>query len=326
MKQIRVGMIGAGGISHIHAKHLLQLKNVIITAVVDPLAQNRRELIGKHNLREVLEFNDYKEMLEKVALDAVVICSPHTWHFVQAKDCLNACCHVLVEKPMTCSSEEAKKLMELAERKNKILQVSYQRHYMPEFLFIKNCIENGTIGRLTSINASLYQDWKQLTEHTWRQNPSLSGGGMLMDSGSHIIDVILWSTGLEPEEVKTNISLRECEVEINSFTTIKFTDGTIGSLNIVGDAPCWYESYVFCGESGAIFYDMGKITVRQYGKEPMIPNIPEPTTNPDKNFIDTILGHKPDDMKGEIALKVIQFTESVYRAGNYLIERIGEKK
>lgn len=197
------------------------------------------------------------------------------------------------------------------------MQVSYQRHFQPEFLFIRDAIAKGEIGKLTSITASLYQEWKQFTTGLWRQVPELSGGGMLMDSGSHIIDVLLWTTGLTPAEVKTNLHMQGAPVEIDSFTSIRFEEGAVAGLSIIGFAPCWHETYVFCGEDGGIFYDNGKITIQRFGDKPVVPELPKSTTNQDKSFIDAILGRHEVKVPGDFALKVVKFTEMIYQAGGY---------
>lgn len=259
MSKIRMGMIGTGGISHVHGRQLLELEEVDIVALSDTSTENREKFAAKFELESVQHFTDYKVMLDEAQLDAVVICSPHTLHFQQATDALNKGLHVLIEKPMTCSSEEAELLIATAEKAGKVMQVSYQRHFQPEFLFIREAIASGEIGKLTSITASLYQEWKQFTTGLWRQVPELSGGGMLMDSGSHIIDVLLWTTGLTPAEVKTNLHTQGAPVEIDSFTSIRFEEGAVAGLSIIGFAPCWHETYVFCGEDGGIFTTMEKL-------------------------------------------------------------------
>ncbi|MCY9664292.1 Gfo/Idh/MocA family oxidoreductase [Paenibacillus alginolyticus] len=317
MSTIRVGMIGTGGISQWHARQLLELKEVEIKAITDTSSENREKFAAKFSLTGVKQFSEYQDMLDQVELDAVVICSPHTLHFQQATDVLNKGLHVLIEKPMTCSSEEAEQLITTAEKAGKVLQVSYQRHFQPEFLFIRDAIANGEIGKLTSITASLYQEWKQGTTGLWRQVPELSGGGMLMDSGSHIIDVLLWTTGLTPVEVKPSLHLQGAPVEIDSFTSIRFAEGAVAGLNVVGYAPCWHETYVFCGEEGGIFYDNGKITIRRLHEEPVVPELPKQTTNQDKSFIDAILGRHEVKVPGSFALKVVKFTEMIYQAAGY---------
>jgi len=317
MGRIRVGIIGTGGISHWHGRQLLETGEADIVAIADTSKESRDKFVSRFGLDDVRQFDNHEAMLDGAELDAVVICSPHTLHFKHATDALHKGCHVLIEKPMTCTSQEAEQLLRMSEKAGKVLQVSYQRHFQPSFLYIKQAIESGAIGNLTSITASLYQDWKQLSNGTWRQVPSLSGGGMLMDSGSHIVDVLLWTTGLTPVEVKPVLHWQGAPVEIDSFTAIRFAEGPVAALNIVGFAPCWHETYVFCGDEGGIFYDNGKITLRKLKQDPVVPELPKQTTNQDKSFIDAILGRHEVLVPGGFALKVVRLTEMIYEAAGY---------
>ncbi|SFI38329.1 Predicted dehydrogenase [Paenibacillus sp. UNC496MF] len=319
MSNVRIGFIGTGGIAGLHAKQLQELpEDAAIVAIADPNEESRRRFLTNNPaLAQVAQFADHIEMLDGAELDAVVICSPHTLHFAQAADVLRAGLHVLIEKPMTCSSAEAEELLRIAELSGKIMQVSYQRHFQPEFLFIKEAIDGGLIGKLTSVTASLYQGWAQGGKNSWRKNPALSGGGMLMDSGSHIVDVLLWTTGLTPSEVFTVIHQQQTPVEIDSFTSIRFAEGAVAGLNIIGHAPCWHETYAFCGETGGIFYDNGQITIRRLREEHVVPELPQQTTNQDKSFIDAVLGRREVAVSGEFALKVVKLTETIYQAGRY---------
>ncbi|SFE40665.1 Predicted dehydrogenase [Paenibacillus catalpae] len=317
MSNIRIGFIGTGGIAGWHAKQLLELPEVQITALSDTSENNRVAFAEKFGLQNARQFTAYEDMLEYGALDVVVICSPHTLHYRQAYDVLDRGLHVLIEKPMTCSSVEAEQLIQKAEASGKVMQVSYQRHFQPEFLYIRNAIASGEIGRLTSVTASLSQEWYQLTQGTWRQVPSLSGGGFLMDSGSHIIDVLLWTTGLTPVEVKSQVHNHGAAVEIDSFTSIRFAEGALAGLNFAGYAPGWNETFAFCGDNGGIYYDNGQITLRRMNEEPIVPELPEAVTNQDKSFIDAILGRHEVLVPGEFALKVVRLSEMIYQAAGY---------
>lgn len=319
MNNIRIGFIGTGGMAQVHVGQLLELENVEIMAITDINSEARERFTKKVGTQDIQQFTDYQVMLEQVELDAVVICSPHTLHYQQATDVLNKGLHVLIEKPMTCSSKEAEQLVETAKQSGKVMQVSYQRHFQPEFVYIRDAIANGEIGKITSITASLYQQWWRGKggNVSWRMNPKLSGGGFLMDSGSHIIDVLLWASGLTPVEVKTQLSQQGAPVEIDTFTSIRFKEGAVAGLNLVGYSPSWHETYVFCGENGAIFYDNDKITLRRLGEEPVVPELPKQTTNQDKSFIDAILGRHEVKVPGEFALKVVKFSEMVYQNGGY---------
>lgn len=316
---IRVGFIGTGNIAETHARRLSNVKDAEIIALSDPNEQSRRKFKANISVESVVEFNDYREMLDQHILDAVIICTPHTMHFQQAVDAINAGLHVLVEKPMTCSSAEARVLIALAQRSRRILQVSFQRHYLPQFMYIRSAIKEGEIGRLSSVTATLYQDWKLAQEGTWRQNPRLSGGGMLMDSGSHIIDVLLWTTELTPESVSVELSKQNVAVEVDTFTAIRFAEGTVGSLNIIGQSPAGYfhETYAFMGDKGGILYDNGKITLIKNGEQAIAPVLPNVETDPDRSFIDAIAGRNEVLVPGEYGLKVVQLTEQIYEAAGY---------
>lgn len=316
--KIKVGFIGTGGNARGHGQRLLEVNEVNIEAIADISQDNRGAFLSKLGLSGVRQYDDYKEMLNETELDAIVICSPHTLHFQQAMDSLQAGCHVLIEKPMTCSTPEAKKLIEQAGKTDKVLQVSYQRHFMPEFIFIRDAIQNGEIGKLQFVTANMYQQWKQAVANTWRQNPSLSGGGMLMDSGSHMIDVLLWTTGLTPIDVRSQLLLQGTPVEIDSSTIIECREGATIGMNVSGSTPCpLTEYYVFSGEEGAIIYEKGKIQIRRFGEDPVTPELKPQTTNQDKSFIDAILGRHDVMVPGSFAQKVVELTEKIYQAGDY---------
>lgn len=319
MKTIRIGFIGAGGIAHLHASQMLALEGVEISAVAEPNDQSALNFLTSFGLVNTRRYASHIEMLEDNGLDAVIVCSPHTLHFAQALDVLNAGCHVLIEKPMTCSSQEAEQLIKAAEVRSKLIQVSYQRHFQPEFIYIRQAIADGIIGKLVSVNATLYQDWKSSQAGTWRQNAALSGGGMLMDSGSHIIDVLLWTTGLKPAEVKATLSTHGAPVEIDSFTSIRFEEGAIAALNIVGYVPGYKEFYSFCGELGVIYLENGRIEVLTYKDGSLPVQLPDQTTNQDKSFIDAVRGEHEVMVSGEYARKVIQLTEAIYRSAAYQV-------
>lgn len=322
MSTIRVGFIGCGNIAHSHAMRMSRIEGVEIVALADPGEKGRRLLKQKFGLDRAVEFDNHTEMLNGGEVDAVIICSPHTMHARHAEEALSAGKHVLIEKPMTCSSMEAERLIDVAEKSGKVLQVSFQRHFMPQFLYIRSAIADGVIGKLTSVTATLHQNWKEAQEGTWRQMPQLSGGGMLMDSGSHIIDVLLWTTGLTPQHVSAQLECHGAPVEVDTFTAIRFAEGAIGSMNIVGLAPLakLKETYAFIGVAGGIFYDNGRITLQLNGQDPVEPELPESVTDPDRSFIDSILGKHEVLVPGEYALKVVAFTESIYAAAGYKVE------
>jgi len=151
---IRIGFIGCGGIANGHMQRLEKIEDAEVVALTDPnpsMMERLQKAFPK--LAGVQKFADYKEMLEKVKLDAVGIFSPHTLHFQQAMDCLDRGLHLLMEKPMVCKVEHARKLIAKAEQKKRVVLISYQRHYMPQFRYMREIIQKGELGEVRFIAA-----------------------------------------------------------------------------------------------------------------------------------------------------------------------------
>ncbi|MGQ9524955.1 MAG: Gfo/Idh/MocA family protein [Armatimonadota bacterium] len=316
--KVRIGFIGVGGIAHGHVDRLKKRPEVSIVAMADPSPESIARIKDRQGLQDVPAFSDYQDMLAKVEMDGVVIASPHTLHFEQIMACLDNGCHVLTEKPMVCTQDHAKKVLAKAEEKQKILMISYQRHYFPEFIYIKDRIQSGALGDLTFVSALQGQDWLRGCRGTWRHTMELSGGGQLNDSGSHLVDIILWVTGLRAAEVFSFIENFDVPVDINSATSIRFTNGALGSISVMGDCPGWWEDITFLGKEGVMYYRNGRLfeNIRAEGRDVVeVSRDKLPAGgDPDNNFIDSILGLDKPKTPGVCGLRVIELTEGAWES------------
>ncbi len=315
MDKIRMGFIGCGGIMRGHAKRTLEIPEAEITAlcdISDEMLEKFYEAVPE--VKGLPVYKDYREMLDKEQLDAVQIATPHTLHFPMGMDALDKGLHVLMEKPMVCTVEHAKDLIAKAEEKDRIVTISYQRHYMPEFRYIRKVIESGELGEITYLSALQCQQWKKGTKGTWRQIPESSGGGQLNDSGSHLIDITLWTTGLAVEELSAYIDNLGTPVDINSALSFRFTNGAQGTLSVVGDAPCWYEDFTIWGENGVLFMRNQQLTHCLPDGQMVQPvSLPE-GGSPDQNFVDAILGRDTNWVPPTCGLRVIELTEAAWKS------------
>jgi len=315
MDKIRIGMIGCGGIARGHVKRLLEIPEAEIVALNDTSeASIARIKEAIPEIKDLPVFEDYREMLDKVPMEAVEIATPHTLHFQQAMDCIDHGCHMVLEKPMVCTIEHAHKLIAHAKEKDRIIVLSYQRHFQPQFRYMKKVIEEGQLGKVTYISALQCQQWKKGTAGKWRQVPELSGGGQLNDSGSHLIDIILWTTGLAVDEVYGYIDNCGTPVDINSALTLKFKNGAQGTVSVVGDAPCFYEDFTIWGENGMLLYRNGQLSRCDCdGKISQPEELPE-GGNPDKNLIDAIFARDIVWTPPVCGLRVIELTEAAWKS------------
>jgi len=321
---IRIGVIGIGGLGHLQATTYDTADDVTIVGGVD-VAPEARDLFERDF--DVPAYDHYRELLHEHGdeLDAATIITPHTLHYEQAKACIEAGLHVLVEKPMVTDIAHAVDLIETARERDRVLQVGYQRHFHPAFREIRRIIEDGRIGDVHMVNAYVGQDWVDVHRGSWRMNSSLSGGGQLYDTGSHLIDALLWTTGATPESVSARITFEEPEIDVNSALSVQLDrDGEplVASVGVTGDGADTEpsEGYVFWGSEGRLVYADGEISVAERNTLTYQTRITGGadfnTLNRRKlaNFVASIEGTADPAVPGEVGLRVTALTEAAYEA------------
>ena len=314
--KIRIGFIGAGGIARGHFKRLLATGRAEVVALADPSRKSiraMREAVPEAQACKV--FRTHQKMLETMQLDAVQIHSPHTPHFQQAMDAIDLGLHCLIEKPMVCSTSDAKELIANVKKKKVHVTLSYQRHFEPGFRYVKRLLASGKLGDLVFISAWQAQNWLELTQGTWRQNPELSGGGQINDSGSHLVDIIMWVSDAEPEEVFALMDNKGTPVDIVSAVSIRFRGGALGNLSIIGQsATGFHEDISFWCTEGNVHLRQGKV-LRQDGTGTIkeITRLPK-GSDPDEHFVNLILGREKPQAPPECGLRVIRLTEAAWES------------
>jgi predicted dehydrogenase len=321
----RVGIIGCGSIARWHVQTLLAVEEADIVSLVDPseatLAQMRRAF---PSLAEVPSFATAEELYAAVDLDAVEINTPHTVHYAQVIDAIERGLHVLCEKPLACSPEHAREVARRAAASGLIVTVSYQRRVDPAYRYMRRAIESGELGEIRAANVVCGQHWKKATAGSWRQVPELSGGGMLMDSGSHLVDVLLWLVGQAPIAVAASVDDTGAPVDINTTAMIRFANGAQGQLTIIGDLPTtWIESVIISGTLGVLRYETepqhpwrtGRL-LHYRGDDLVQPLNLDTATSPDAAWLAAIAGQGANPAPPEEGVRVAELTAAIYRAAH----------
>ena len=316
MDHVRVGFIGCGGNASGHVGRILEMPDTEVAGLCDVSEASLARVTERHEaVREVPMFSSYEDMLDSVELDAVEISTPHTLHFEQIMASLDKGLHVLTEKPMVCKVDHAHAVIAKAKDVDRILMISYQRHLAPEFRYVRNQISCGEMGEIQFVSAMQDQRWYAGTRGAWRQQMALSGGGQLNDSGSHLLDVMLWMTGLEVDEIQAYMENFESEVDINSALTVRFTNGALGNISIVGNSPAsgMWEDITIWGTKAAVYMRNGRITYKVGGDSSEPAGLPG-AQSPDRNFINAILGTDDVQVPPECGLRVIELTEAAWES------------
>jgi predicted dehydrogenase len=319
VEQLRIGFVGAGGMGNHHARELLRREEARPVSVCDPSDGARERLLSTLGAAAegVHAFADLQEMLEAASLDAAVITTPHTQHGEHVRACLEAGLNVLVEKPMTTTARDARELIALAEKNDRVLAIAYQRHGDGKFVKARELVQSGTIGEVRLVHVIIAQDCLDIFRPgaSWRADPALSGGGHFMDTGSHINDMLLWITGLEPKQVMAFINPEGTLVDVQTAVAVECTNGAVGNLSYTSMSPEWREEFTFYGTEGVMRLGAGEpLRVTRRGEDTVLPRPSAGGKSPLQNFLDAIQGMAEGQAPPVCGLRVAQLTEAAYKS------------
>lgn len=313
MEKVRFGVIGCGGITHWHIETLFQRPEAEIVALCDPDPGMIERCRAKFPaLASVPSYPGTAPVYEIHKPDGVLICSPHKYHAEQIVEAFANGVHVFCEKPLVHDLDEIKLVTEARDKSGKIGMLGYQRHLQGEFVMVREIMESGRYGAFQQMHTLLCQNWKRATANSWRQVPELSCGGMLNDSGSHLVDVLLWTTGRKAKTVQARTDNRGTPVDINSSVQVEFEGGGIGSISIFGDAPLWYEETTWAFDEATLLLRDGQLTVHENGgRRWKTENLPG-KGSPSQHFLDVILGKSELACGFEHGRAVVELTAGAY--------------
>lgn len=204
---IRVGIAGCGNIFTMHATSAAHLKNARIACVCDVKKERADAAAKKYG---ATAFYDYKEMLDSGLIDVLHVCVPHYLHPVISRYALEKGVHVLCEKPMSINFEDAVYNVELARKNNLKYGVIFQCRFNESSRLVKECIANGTLGKV--ISARVVLTWCKPDEYyslsDWKGTWEKEGGGVIIDQAIHSIDLANWFIDDEPVFVSAHLSNR----------------------------------------------------------------------------------------------------------------------
>lgn len=146
--RVRVGIIGTGWIAAAHIKSYLKMPDVDIVAGADLIPGKAETFFKNQGVENVHCYENHREMLEKEQLDAVSICTYNRTHAECAIDALNAGVHVLLEKPMCVTLEEAVAICRAEKKNGKVLSIGFQPRFDPNMRKIKEIVQSGELGEI----------------------------------------------------------------------------------------------------------------------------------------------------------------------------------
>ena len=319
-RRARIAFIGAGGNARAHMRDVLHDPKAELVGICDTSAQALQDAATRlPEAAAIPQFSDYRELIEKTRPDGVVISIPHTLHYEVAAYALEHGVSAEVEKPLTCTPGDARKLIALRDRTGLVLTVGYQRHYQGAWRWVHDNVSGGRFGPVHFVETWQCQNWGG---GGWRGVPELSGGGQLNDSGSHLCDMMLWASGIRPTEVFAFQENRGLKVDRISAIAFRFPEAGVGTMAIIGDSVRGMdEGMQFWCRDGRVRIDGmdGNLRISHYTPDGAAHPVPPEESsdfpsNKDANFIRCLLGEETAQARAEDGLAVAAFTEAVYRS------------
>ncbi|HUV67194.1 MAG TPA: Gfo/Idh/MocA family oxidoreductase [Sedimentisphaerales bacterium] len=229
--RVKVGIIGSQFEAEIHAESFRMIPDEAeVVAIVSPTPGHAQKLADKHGIERV--FTDYREMLAEKDIEMVTIAAPNYLHAQMTVDIANAGKHVVCEKPLCMTMEEADEMIETCRRKGVLLLYAEELFFTPKYVKAKEMADQGAFGKVYLV--------KQLEKHfgphaAWFWDVEKSGGGVFMDMGCHGIAFCYWFLG-RPKiktvycQMATHVHTDKTKGEDDSMCILEFDNGGVGLI------------------------------------------------------------------------------------------------
>ncbi len=239
---VRYGIIGCGAIAQRrHIPECVANPDSHLAALADP-SPGRAEAIAKAYGGTAKTYEDYKELLKDPAVDAVVVAGPNSLHASQSIEALNAGKHVLVEKPMATTREDAKAMIAASEKTGKYLMIGLNQRLMPPHMKAKQLLTDNRLGKILAFRTAFQhpgpEGWSVDAAKSWFFKKGQAFMGVTGDLGVHKADLLRWLLGQEFVEVGAILSTLDkrdqegnpIDLDDNAYLTLKTDKGVIGSM------------------------------------------------------------------------------------------------
>lgn len=270
MARLKAAVLGTGSIGDIHLAGYAASPDVEIAALCDVNAARLAEMGRKYGVEPSHLYNNYRDLLKHETLDLVSVCTPNVFHFEMASAAIKKGIPTLIEKPMTISLDDARRLRALAGRTGIKTMVAFSNRFAGPNYTAKRLLDRGAIGkpfmiRVRYAHGGPYPGWGQ---SDWFYKPALAGGGALLDMGIHAIDMCQFLIGpIRKVSAFVRTLRKPIKVDDNAVVTVDFGP----KIKCLGYIECGWTSgpgfggVEIYGDKGTLILDVNRGPVHLHG-------------------------------------------------------------
>ena len=314
--KLRFGLIGAGAIAQTYVKSFADCRNAELVAVAD-VRKDAAEAIADSIGCQA--FDSHEPMLDEASLDAVVICTPPATHESIALSCFHRNLHVLCEKPLALNGESARRILAAAEQSGMRFTMASKFRYVEDVIKAKAIVESGILGDIILFENTFAGNVDMSSR--WNSNADLSGGGVLIDNGTHSVDIIRFFLGpLAEVQAMEGKRIQRLDVEDTCRLFVRSEQGVMGSIDLSWslnkNSPYYISIY---GSNGTVLVGWQESKYRRSTDQEWIDfgigyNKFAAFTSQIENFCDAIRGEDALRIKPLDAIASVDVIEVAYEA------------
>jgi len=265
---MKAAIVGYGYMGEIRKKVVEDLSDLELSAICDPFLTSEQIDAGCPH------YQDYRDLIDDVQPDIVFVCTPNKFSTDVCVYALERGCHVFCEKPPGCNVADVQRIIvaEKAHPKAKVMFGFNHRHH-PAILEAKSIVDGQRMGRVMWLHGVYGKSGGQglAFEESWRNDPVISGGGILLDQGIHMLDLFRFFCG-DFQEVQAMLATAywNVPVEDNAFVTLRNSKGQIAQLH--SSATLWKHTFrLHIGMEEGYLIAQGLLSQSgSYGREQLI--------------------------------------------------------
>lgn len=328
---MKVGIVGWGTISDIHAQAIVTSENCSLNAAFTSSTSKNKLIRNKYDI-EV--FNNYEDMLNSDLIDSVSICTPSGAHLDFAVEAAGKKKNVIIEKPIEVSVERAKQIINACKENYVALAIIYQSRYLSSVQKIKEVISKKQLGKIfhSSAYVKWYRDQEYFDSGAWRGTKKLDGGGVLINQAIHTIDLLQYFVGniVEISSFTGTFTHSNIEVEDSATAILRFENEAIGVIEASTSInPAQSRRIEIHGEKGTVILDGDKAVIKIDGYESDDENLEKKKSGADsplsgfsiiphkmqfEEISNRIMNGEVPSVSGEEALKSLAIVEGIYHS------------